>query len=156
MAIAIPVGIWAGRNPRVDAFLSPILDALQTIPSFVFIIPVVLLFTLGQVPGIIAAVLYAIVPGIRITALGIREVPEESVEASQTFGATQRQTMFGVQDPAGRAHDHGRGQPGDHDGAGDGDHRRAGGGRCAWASRSFGLSPGTRPVSGSRSRSRSR
>jgi glycine betaine/proline transport system permease protein len=99
VAIAIPVGIWAGRNPRVDAFLSPILDALQTIPSFVFIIPVVLLFTLGQVPGIIAAVLYAIVPGIRITALGIRQVPEESVEASQTFGATPRQTMFGVRIP---------------------------------------------------------
>ena len=99
VAIAIPVGIWAGRNPKVDAFLSPILDALQTIPSFVFIIPVVLLFTLGQVPGIIAAVLYAVVPGIRITALGIREVPEESVEASQTFGATKRQTMFGVRIP---------------------------------------------------------
>ncbi|MGH8928040.1 MAG: ABC transporter permease subunit, partial [Acidimicrobiia bacterium] len=72
---------------------------LQTIPSFVFIIPVVLLFTLGQVPGIIAAVLYAIVPGIRITALGIRQVPQESIEASRTFGATPRQTMFGVRIP---------------------------------------------------------
>jgi glycine betaine/proline transport system permease protein len=99
VAIAIPVGIWAGRNRRVEAILSPILDALQTIPSFVFIIPVVLLFTLGPVPGVIAAVLYAIVPGIRITALGIKEVPEESVEASQTFGATPRQTMFGVRIP---------------------------------------------------------
>jgi glycine betaine/proline transport system permease protein len=99
VAIAIPVGIWAGRNPRVEAVLSPILDALQTIPSFVFIIPVVLLFTIGQVPGIIASVLYAIVPGIRITALGIRQVPEESIEASQTFGATPRQTMFGVRIP---------------------------------------------------------
>jgi glycine betaine/proline transport system permease protein len=99
VAIAIPVGIWAGRSPRVEAALSPILDALQTIPSFVFIIPVVLLFTVGQVPGIIAAVLYAVVPGIRITALGIRQVPEESIEASQTFGATPRQTMFGVRIP---------------------------------------------------------
>ncbi|MDP9494731.1 MAG: ABC transporter permease subunit [Actinomycetota bacterium] len=99
VAIAIPVGIWAGRRPRVEAFLSPILDALQTIPSFVFIIPVVLLFTIGQVPGIIASVLYAIVPGIRITALGIRQVPEESIEASQTFGATPRQTMYGVRIP---------------------------------------------------------
>jgi glycine betaine/proline transport system permease protein len=99
VAIAVPVGIWAGRNARVEAVLSPILDALQTIPSFVFIIPVVLLFTVGQVPGIIAAVLYAIVPGIRITALGIRQVPEESIEASQTFGATPRQTMFGVRIP---------------------------------------------------------
>jgi glycine betaine/proline transport system permease protein len=99
VAIAIPVGIWAGRNPRVEAALTPILDALQTIPSFVYIIPVILLFTVGQVPGIIAAVLYAIVPGIRITALGIRQVPEESIEASQTFGATPRQTMFGVRIP---------------------------------------------------------
>jgi glycine betaine/proline transport system permease protein len=99
VAIAVPVGIWAGRNPRVEAALGPILDALQTIPSFVFIIPVVMLFTVGQVPGIIASVLYAIVPGIRITALGIRQVPQESIEASQTFGATKRQTMFGVRIP---------------------------------------------------------
>jgi glycine betaine/proline transport system permease protein len=99
VAIAIPVGIWVGRSPRVEAAITPILDALQTIPSFVYIIPVILLFTVGQVPGIIAAVLYAIVPGIRITALGIRQVPEESVEASQTFGATPRQTMFGVRIP---------------------------------------------------------
>jgi glycine betaine/proline transport system permease protein len=99
VAIAIPVGIWVGRNRRVEAVITPILDALQTIPSFVYIIPVILLFTVGQVPGIIAAVLYAIVPGIRITALGIRQVPEESIEASQTFGATARQTMFGVRIP---------------------------------------------------------
>jgi glycine betaine/proline transport system permease protein len=99
VAIAIPLGIWVGRSPRVEAAITPILDALQTIPSFVYIIPVILLFTVGQVPGIIAAVLYAIVPGIRITALGIRQVPEESVEASQTFGATPRQTMFGVRIP---------------------------------------------------------
>ncbi|HWL50662.1 MAG TPA: ABC transporter permease subunit [Acidimicrobiia bacterium] len=99
LLIAIPVGIWAGRNPKVEAFLGPILDGLQTIPAFVYIIPVVYLFTIGQVPGIIASVLYAIVPGIRITALGIRQVPEESVEASQTFGATPRQTMFGVRIP---------------------------------------------------------
>jgi glycine betaine/proline transport system permease protein len=97
--IAIPVGIWAGRRPKVEAALGPILDALQTIPSFVYIIPVVILFTVGQVPGLIASVLYAIVPGIRITALGIKQVPEESVEASRTFGATRRQTMFGVRIP---------------------------------------------------------
>lgn len=101
IAIAIPVGIWAGRNARVEAFLGPILDALQTIPSFVYIIPVVLLFSVGQVPGIIASVLYAIVPGIRITALAIRQVPQESIEASQMFGATPLQTMFGVRIPLG-------------------------------------------------------
>ncbi len=99
VAIAIPIGIWAGRSRRVEAFLAPVLDALQTVPSLVYIIPAVIFFTVGVVPGIIASVLYAIVPGIRITALGIREVPEESVEASQVFGATPRQTMFGVRVP---------------------------------------------------------
>ena len=99
MAIAIPVGIWAGRSRRVEAAITPVLDALQTIPSLVYIIPVVMLFTVGAVPGIIASVLYAMVPGIRITALGIREVSSESIEASRTFGATKRQTLFGVQIP---------------------------------------------------------
>jgi glycine betaine/proline transport system permease protein len=99
VAIAVPLGIWAGRRPRVEKVLGPILDGLQTIPSFVYIIPVVMLFTVGQVPGLIASVLYAIVPGVRITALGIRQVPNESIEASQTFGATKRQTMFGVRIP---------------------------------------------------------
>ncbi|HDH02819.1 MAG TPA: ABC transporter permease subunit, partial [Actinobacteria bacterium] len=103
VAISIPVGIWAGRKPRVEAALGPILDALQTIPSLVYIIPVVILFTVGVVPGIIASVLYAIVPGIRITALGIRGVPTETVEASRTFGATPRQTMLGVRIPLAAA-----------------------------------------------------
>ncbi len=99
VAIAIPIGIWAGRRPRVEAAIGPLLDALQTIPSLVYIIPVVILFTVGVVPGIIASVLYAMVPGIRITALGIRQVPAETVEASRTFGATDRQTLFGVRIP---------------------------------------------------------
>lgn len=99
VTIAIPIGIWTGRKPRVETVLGPLLDALQTIPSLVYIIPVVILFTVGVVPGIIASVLYAIVPGIRITALGIKHVPEETVEASQTFGATPRQTMLGVRIP---------------------------------------------------------
>jgi glycine betaine/proline transport system permease protein len=99
LAIAIPLGVWAGRNRRVDALLSPGLDALQTIPSLVYIIPAVILFTVGVVPGIIATVAYAMVPGVRITALGIREVSSESVEASRTFGATPRQTLFGVRIP---------------------------------------------------------
>jgi glycine betaine/proline transport system permease protein len=99
LAIAIPVGIWAGRNPKVEAALGPVLDAFQTVPSLVYIIPVVTLFTIGIMPGVIASVLYAMVPGIRITALGIRQVPSESIEASQTFGATPRQTMFGVRLP---------------------------------------------------------
>lgn len=97
--IAVPIGIWAGRNPRIETALGPLLDGLQTIPSLVYIIPVVILFTVGAVPGIIASVLYAIVPGIRITALGIRQVPSETLEASRTFGATPRQTLTGVRIP---------------------------------------------------------
>lgn len=99
VAVAIPIGVWAGRRPRVEAAMGPLLDGLQTIPSLVYIIPVVILFTVGVVPGIIASVLYAMVPGIRITALGIRNVPEETVEASRTFGATPRQTLLGVRLP---------------------------------------------------------
>lgn len=97
--VAVPIGVMAGRNKRVEATLGPILDGLQTIPSFVYIIPAVIFFTVGVVPGIIATVLYAMVPGVRITALGIREVSEESIEASRTFGATPRQTLFGVRIP---------------------------------------------------------
>lgn len=99
LILAIPLGVWAGRNRRVEAILAPILDAMQTIPSLVYIIPAVILFTVGVVPGIIATVVYAMVPGVRITALGIKEVAEESIEASQTFGATPRQTLFGVRLP---------------------------------------------------------
>jgi glycine betaine/proline transport system permease protein len=99
LAIAIPLGVWAGRNRRVEVVLGPILDAFQTMPSLVYIIPAVVVFTVGVVPGIIATVVYAMVPGVRITALGIREVPEESIEASTTFGATPRQTLFGVRIP---------------------------------------------------------
>ncbi len=99
LVLALPLGVWAGRSPRIEAAMGPILDALQTLPSFVYMIPVVNWFTIGVVPGVIASVLYAFVPGVRITALGIRQVPNESLEASRTFGATPRQTMFGVRIP---------------------------------------------------------
>jgi glycine betaine/proline transport system permease protein len=99
VVIAVPVGIWTGTNRRVEAILGPLLDALQTVPSLVYIIPAVIFFSVGIVPGIIASVLYAIVPGIRITSLGISEVAEEAIEASKVFGATPRQTMFGVRIP---------------------------------------------------------
>ncbi len=101
--IAVPIGVAAGRSRRVEAFLGPILDGLQTIPSLVYIIPAVTFFTVGVVPGLIASVLYAVAPGIRITALGIKQVPPESVEASQMFGATPRQTMLGVRIPLAAA-----------------------------------------------------
>jgi len=97
--IAIPVGAWVGRHPRAEAALSPVFDAFQTIPSLVYAIPFVMIFTVGPVPGVVAAVVYAIPPGIRLTALGIKQVDHEAVEAATTFGATPRQVMLGVRVP---------------------------------------------------------
>jgi glycine betaine/proline transport system permease protein len=99
LLFALPLGVWAGRSARVEAALGPFLDTMQTMPPFVYMIPVVNWFTVGVVPGVIASVMYAFVPGVRITALGIRQVPTESLEASRTFGATPRQTMWGVRIP---------------------------------------------------------
>ncbi len=98
-AVAIPVGIFAGRNPRIEKMLSPVLDALQTVPSLIYTIPFVMLFTVSPVPGIIASVLYAIPAGIRIAALGVRQVDHAPIEASTSFGATRRQTLWGVSVP---------------------------------------------------------
>jgi len=97
--IAIPIGIWLGRRPRVENLLSPVLDSLQTIPPLIYAIPFVMIFTVGPVPGVVAAVVYAIPPGIRLTSLGIRQVNKDTVEAATTFGATERQVMWGVRIP---------------------------------------------------------
>lgn len=98
-AIAVPVGVWLGRRPRVENLISPVLDSLQTIPALVYAIPFVMIFTVGPTPGVVAAVVYAIPPGIRITSLGVRQVNRETVEAATTFGATQRQVLWGVRLP---------------------------------------------------------
>jgi glycine betaine/proline transport system permease protein len=94
--IALPIGIWLGRRPRAEAAVSPLLDSLQTIPPLIYAIPFVMIFTVGPVPGIVAAVVYAIPPGIRLTSLGIRQVNKESIEAATTFGATQRQVPLAM------------------------------------------------------------
>ena len=99
VAIAVPVGIWAGRRRWVEATLSPVLDALQTVPSLIYTIPFVMIFTVGMVPGIIASVLYAVPPGIRLTTLGMKQVDATPVEAATTFGATERQVLWGVRVP---------------------------------------------------------
>ena len=99
MLIAIPIGVWVGRRPRAEALLAPVFDAFQTIPSLVYAIPFVMIFTVGPVPGVAAAVVYAIPPGIRLTALGIKQVSAETIEAATTFGATPRQLLFGVRVP---------------------------------------------------------
>ena len=97
--IAVPIGVWLGRRPKIETAVSPILDSLQTIPPLIYAIPFVMIFTVGPVPGVVAAVVYAIPPGIRLTALGIRQVNPESIEAATTFGASQRQVLWGVRIP---------------------------------------------------------
>jgi glycine betaine/proline transport system permease protein len=97
--IAIPLGILASRNDTFEVMLRPILDFLQAIPPFVYLVPVIMLFNIGRVPGIMASVLYALPPAIRLTNLGIRQVDSETVEAATALGCTSRQTLVKVQLP---------------------------------------------------------
>lgn len=97
--VGIPLGVLSARNDRLRAVLMPLLDIMQTMPSFVYLIPVVMLFGLGKIPAIIATVIYAVPPLIRLTDLGIRLVDREVLEASRAFGANPRQQLFGVQLP---------------------------------------------------------
>lgn len=99
LLIGIPLGIWASQNERLERGLRPILDAMQTMPAFVYLIPVLLFFGIARVPSVIATVIYALPPAIRLTNLGIRRVPDETVEASRAFGSTKRQTLLKVQIP---------------------------------------------------------
>ena len=99
VVIGVPLGVLAARSDRFEMILRPILDFLQTIPTFVYLVPVIMLFNVGRVPGIMASVLYAIPPVIRLTNLGIRRVPEEIIDAADAFGSTSRQKLFKVQLP---------------------------------------------------------
>jgi len=97
--IGVPLGVLAARFARVRAVLLPLLDVMQTLPSFVYLIPVLMLFGLGKVPAIFATVVYAIAPVIRLTELGIRQVDREVMEAVNAFGASPWQQLTGVQLP---------------------------------------------------------
>ncbi len=97
--LGIPFGILAARSAIARAIINPVLDLMQTIPSFVYLIPAAMLFGLGKVPAILATVIYATPPLIRLTYLGIREVDRAVVEASRSFGATRWQVLRGVQIP---------------------------------------------------------
>ena len=99
VAIGIPVGIAMSRSDRTQAIVTPILDIMQTMPSFVYLIPVVMLFGLGKIPGVIAVVIYAVPPVIRLTNLGIRLVDKEVLEAADAFGADTWRRLVGVQVP---------------------------------------------------------
>ena len=97
--LGIPFGVLAARSNLARAIINPLLDLMQTIPSFVYLIPAAMLFGLGKVPAILATVIYATPPLIRLTDLGIRQVDSEVVEASRAFGATRWQMLLGVQVP---------------------------------------------------------
>lgn len=99
VAIGVPLGILSARSDRFETALRPFLDFLQTIPPFVYLVPVIMLFNIGRVPGIIASVIYALPPAVRLTSLGIRGVPAETVEAAAAFGSTPGQTLLKVQLP---------------------------------------------------------
>ncbi|MBU1285939.1 ABC transporter permease [Pseudomonas sp. NPDC079086] len=99
LLLGIPLGIWAARSERVATIIRPILDFMQTMPAFVYLIPAAMLFGLGRVPGIIATVIFAMPPAVRLTNLGIRQVNKEIIEAGQSFGCTPRQLLFKVQLP---------------------------------------------------------
>ncbi len=93
------MGIWASRNERLNMVLRPLLDFMQTLPAFVYLIPAITFFTIGRVPGVISTVIFAMPPAIRLTNLGIRQVAEDVVEAAIAFGSTPNQLLFKVQLP---------------------------------------------------------
>lgn len=97
--IAVPLGIWSARNATVRAVLKPVLDFMQTMPAFVYLIPAIVFFGIGVVPGLVATVIFALPPGVRLTELGIRGVDSETVEAGQAFGAKPGQILRGIQLP---------------------------------------------------------
>lgn len=97
--IAVPLGVWAARNDRVSVLVRPVLDLMQTMPGFVYLIPAVLFFSIGPVPGLFATIIFALPPGVRLTELGIRQVDSETVEAGQSFGATDWEILRGIQLP---------------------------------------------------------
>ena len=99
ISVGIPIGILMSRSDRLQSMVTPVLDVMQTIPSFVYLIPVVMLLGIGKVPGLIAVCIYAIPPIVRLTNLGIRLVNKEVLEASESFGASYSQKLFGVQIP---------------------------------------------------------
>ncbi|MDA3940640.1 MAG: proline/glycine betaine ABC transporter permease [Spirochaetia bacterium] len=99
LIMGIPLGISMARSDRFEAILKPILDGMQTMPSFVYLIPALMFFGMGKVPAMFATIIYAVPPVIRLTNVGIRTVDKEAVEASLAFGATAKQVLFDVQLP---------------------------------------------------------
>ncbi|MGO3153627.1 MAG: ABC transporter permease [Galactobacter sp.] len=99
LIVAIPLGIWAAKSRRVSAVVKPIMDFLQTMPAFVYLIPMVMFLATGVVPGIVATIFFSLAPGVRMTELGIRGVDSEVVEAGQAFGASPGRILRQIQLP---------------------------------------------------------
>ncbi|WP_096200985.1 ABC transporter permease [Bacillus sp. FJAT-45350] len=97
--IGVPIGIWMAKNKVLENILTPIMDFMQTMPAFVYLIPAVVFFGIGMVPGVIASVIFAMPPTVRLTNLGIRQVSTELIEAADAFGSTPRQKLLKVQLP---------------------------------------------------------
>ena len=97
--VGLPLGICAGRNDKFESFMRPILDGMQTTPAFVYLVPIVMLFSIGNVAGVLATIVFSLPPIVRLTALGIRQVHPELVEAALAFGATGNQVLLRVQIP---------------------------------------------------------
>ncbi|PIJ49161.1 proline/betaine ABC transporter permease ProW [Erwinia sp. OLTSP20] len=99
IVIGLPAGIWLARSEPAARIIRPLLDAMQTTPAFVYLVPIVMLFGIGNVPGVVVTIIFALPPVIRLTILGIRQVPADLIEAAEAFGASPRQLLFKVQLP---------------------------------------------------------
>ncbi|QQZ11270.1 ABC transporter permease [Heyndrickxia vini] len=99
VVVGIPIGIWASQKDTVRKIVTPILDFMQTMPAFVYLLPAIFFFNIGVVPGVVASVIFAMPPTIRLTILGIKQVPEDIIEATESFGSTTGQKLLKVQLP---------------------------------------------------------
>lgn len=99
IVIGLPLGIWLARSEGAARVIRPLLDAMQTTPAFVYLVPIVMLFGIGNVPGVVVTIIFALPPIVRLTILGIKQVPADLIEASESFGASSRQMLFKVQLP---------------------------------------------------------
>jgi glycine betaine/proline transport system permease protein len=103
LVFGVPLGIVAARSTTADVIIRPILDLMQTMPAFVYLIPAIFFFSVGNTPGVVATVIFSLPPAVRLTSLGIRNVAEDVIEAGRAFGATERQILFKIQLPLAKS-----------------------------------------------------
>lgn len=99
LVFAVPLGIWAAKSQTANGIIRPLLDLMQTMPAFVYLIPAVLFFSIGKLPGAFATIIFAMPPAVRLTTLGIEQVPKDVLEAANSLGATSKQILFKVELP---------------------------------------------------------